>query len=123
MNTARDHHYAPQFYLRNFSVDGERRRVPCVAKEGPVLVWKERSIRGLGYEEDLYVHRIRGVPVSVEERLNSGFETPISQSETWKKISDGRAETLDVSDRPILYALVRHLEARTPHFLETMMEL
>lgn len=30
---------------------------------------------------------------------------------------------LDRSDKPILYALVRHLEARTPHYLETQLEL
>ena len=34
-----------------------------------------------------------------------------------------RRNTLDHSDKPILYALMRHLEARTPHYQATMNEL
>ena len=32
----RDHHYAPQFYLRNFAVDAEKRKIATVAKNGHV---------------------------------------------------------------------------------------
>ena len=61
--------------------------------------------------------------VSVETDINRRIETPISQSDTWTKIRTGRTDTLDASDRPILYALTRHLEARTPHYEATMHEL
>ena len=85
--------------------------------------WMERSIESLGYERDFYVHNDCGRPVSVETDINRTIETPISQSDTWAKIASGRADALDRSDRRILYALMRHLEARTPHARATAVEL
>jgi predicted amidohydrolase len=123
MNIARDHHYAPQFYLRNFAVDPERKKITTVAKNGTFAVWAERSIEGLGYARDFYVHLQAGVPVSVEEVINERIETPISQSDTWAKIVSGRTDALDRSDKAVLYALIRHLEARTPHYRATADEL
>jgi hypothetical protein len=122
-NDPRDHHVVPQFFLRNFAVDDARMKVTTVAREGRMAVWMERSIKGLGYERDFYVHIARGRPVSVETAINRSIETPISQSDTWAKIVAGRSDALDRSDRPILYALVRHLETRTPHYLETGRQL
>lgn len=119
----RDHHYAPQFYLRNFAVDPQRRKIATVAKNGHVAVWSQRSIEGLGYERDFYVHMRDGAPVSVETAINRRLETPISASETWRKVTSGDTAALDRSDRPILYALIRHLQARTPHALETTRQL
>jgi hypothetical protein len=121
-NVPRDHHYAPQFFLRNFAVDPEKRKLTTVAKHDRFAVWAERSIEHLGYERDLYVHFRRGIPVSVESAINSSIETPISQSGTWAKIASGRSDALDRSDKAILYALIRHLEVRTPHYLSTMRE-
>src|SRR6266481_2646481 len=123
MSEPRDHHYVPQFFLRNFATDAEKRKVTTVAKNGNFAIWAERSIEHLGFERDLYVHLRAGVPVSVESAINSRIETPISQSDTWTKIASGRTDALDRSDKPILYALVRHLEARTPHYLATQLEL
>lgn len=116
-------HYAPQFFLRNFAVDPAKKKITTVAKHGTLAVWARRSIERLGFERDLYVHMRHGVPVSVEAAINQGIETPISRSDTWAKIASGRTETLDRSDKPILYALIRHLEVRTPHYLATGMEL
>ncbi|KJC43170.1 DUF4238 domain-containing protein [Bradyrhizobium sp. LTSP857] len=123
MNYPRDHRYVPQFNLRNFACDPERRKIRTLAKNGEYAIWAERSIEGLGFERDLYVHSYAGIPVSVESTINRSVETPISQSDAWAKIQSGRTDALDRSDKPILYALVRHLEARTPHYLETQLEL
>jgi hypothetical protein len=123
INDAREHHYVPQFFLRNFAVDASRNRITTVAKHGRMAIWAERSIESLGYERDLYVHSVGGIPVSVETDINRRIETPISRSDTWAKIASGRAETLDASDRPILYALIRHLEVRTPHYQASINEL
>jgi Protein of unknown function (DUF4238) len=120
---ARDHHYAPQFFLRNFAVDQSRNRVTTVAKHGSLAVWAERSIQKIAHERDFYVHMSGGIPVSVETAINQRIETPLSQSDTWAKIAAGRTDALDASDKPILYALIRHLEARTPHYEATMKEL
>lgn len=119
----RAHHYAPQFYLRNFAVDAEKRKIATVAKNGHVAVWSVRSIEGLGYERDFYVHVRNGAPVSIETAINRRLETPISASETWKKIASGNADALDRADRPVLYALIRHLQSRTPHARETARQL
>lgn len=123
MNEPRDHHYVPQFYLRNFASDSAKRKISTVAKNGHLAIWSQRSIERMGFERDLYVHTRKGVPVSVETRIGQDIETPISRSETWDKIMNGHAEALDASDKPVLYALFRHLEARTPHAFQTMMEL
>lgn len=79
MSIARDHHYVPQFYLRNFAVDPEKKKITTVAKHGPFVVWSKRSIESLGYERDLYVSLSGGVPVSVETTINERIETPISK--------------------------------------------
>jgi len=123
MSEPHNHHYVPQFFLRNFASDSGKRKVMALAKNGEFAVWAERSIESLGYERDLYVHFRANVPVSVETTINSNIETPISQSDTWAKIVTGRTHELDRSDKPILYALIRHLEARTPHYYASQMEL
>lgn len=123
MSEPRDHHYVPQFYLRNFSIDPEKKKVAAVTKHGRRAVWAQRSIKSIGYERDLYVSLHRNRPISVETVINNRLETPISQSDTWQKITSRRADALDASDKPILYGLIRHLEARTPHYLNTMKEL
>ncbi|MDQ0314604.1 DUF4238 domain-containing protein [Amorphus orientalis] len=123
MSTPRDHHYIPQFYLRNFAVDPDKKKVNTVAKNGAMAVWAKRSIESLGFERDLYVSLSKGVPISVETEINKRIETPISQSDTWTKITSGRTDTLDKADKPIIYALIRHLEARTPKYKQTISEL
>jgi hypothetical protein len=122
-NEPRDHHYVPQFFLRNFATDPERRKITTVGKSGEFAMWATRSIDRLGYERDLYVHLHRGTPVSVETQINNHIETPISKSDTWAKIIAHKTECLDRSDKAIIYALMRHLEVRTPHYFETGREL
>ena len=82
-----------------------------------------RLFVGIGFERDLYVHMQRGTPVSVETTINADIETPLSKSDTWQKIIQGREDALDASDKPYLYALIRHLNVRTPHALTTTLEL
>lgn len=123
MGDPRDHHVVPQFFLRNFATDEARTKVTTLAKEGAIAVWMERSIKSIGYERDFYVHMQGNRPISVETDINRTVETPISRSDTWAKIVAGRSTDLDQTDRPILYSLVRHLEARTPHYLQTSVEL
>lgn len=122
MAEPRDHHYAPQFYLRNFAADPEGLKIHTVGKSGQTAVWTQRSIETIGYERDFYVHMVDGAPVSVETQINQQIETPISTSQTWRKIREEPA-ALDRSDRAVLYALVRHLKMRTPHALATSLEL
>lgn len=122
-NEPHDHHYVPQFFLRNFACDPEGKKIHTVMKHGSRAVWARRSIEGIGYEHDLYVHMNGGRPLSVEKAINRKIENPISQTDTWKKIATRHTDALDRSDKPILYAFIRHLEARTPHYFETGQEL
>ncbi len=86
----RKHHYVPQFYLRNFATDSRKLTVQAVAKHGARAIWGEKEIRGIGYQEDFYVHTVNGSPFSVETHLNRTLETPIAESDTWAKISSGQ---------------------------------
>lgn len=122
-NRPRKHHYVPQFFLRNFATDDKKKHILTVAKEGSRAVWSERAIKSIGFEDDFYITYKNGIPISVEEDINLNIETPISQSDTWAKIKNGCTEALDNSDRAILYALVKHLESRTPHYQATRNEL
>ena len=117
------HHYVPQFFLRNFSVDDQQKKVMALHKHGDRAVWAKKSIKSIAYEHDLYVHMDGSTPVSVEEKINTDLETPISQTDTWKKVSSGAIADLDTSDRAVLYSLVRNFEARTPHYRNTLREL
>lgn len=55
LDTPRDHHYVPHFYLRNFAFDPAKRRVKTVGKHGSPAIWSERSIGRIGFERDRYV--------------------------------------------------------------------
>ncbi|MFY9293695.1 MAG: DUF4238 domain-containing protein [Methylorubrum rhodinum] len=122
-NEPRDHHYVPQFFLRNFSIDKSGKKILTVAKNGDFAVWAERSIESIGFERDFYVHMDDGNLVSIENHINRGVENPISKSSTWRKILENKTDMLNEGDKPILYALIRHLEARTPHYLDTGRQL
>ena len=121
--TPRDHHYVPQFYLRQFASDPERRKIRTVMQDGDRAIFAERSIRNLGYERDLYVHLKGDAPVNIEVAIGKYAENPLSQSDTWRKISSGLGYQLDESDRAVLYALIRHLESRNIHAREITREL
>ena len=123
MTMTRNNHYVPQFYLRNFAVDSEKKKVTSVAKNDEYAVWSTRSIENIGFERDLYVTLSGGVTISIDPLINQRIETPISRSDTWAKIVSGKVDTLDKSDKPTLYSLIRHLEVRTPKYLQTKMEL
>lgn len=121
--TPRDHHYVPQFYLRLFAADPAGNKLWTVAKNDEYAIHALRSIKNLGFERDLYVHLINGVPVSVESVINENVETPLSLTETWAKIASNRADVLDKSDKGNLYSLIRHLQARNVHARATSREL
>jgi hypothetical protein len=116
-------HYAPQFYLRLFASDEKLTKIPTVTKHETRAVWAHSSIEYVGAEEDLYTVAIEGVPASVESKINRQIESPISRSDTWTKIAADEARLLTEEDKPVIYAMMRHLELRTPHARRTMEEL
>ncbi len=116
-------HYAPQFYLRNFAIDADKKKVTAVKKQGSKAIWQICSIRSIGSAKDLYTRQVGSELVSFESKIDRTIESPLAKTQTWQKICAGDAHLLDASDKPMLYAIVRHLEARTPHWRKTMEEL
>jgi hypothetical protein len=117
------HHFAPQFYLKNFACDAAGKKVMAVAKHGDRAVWQQRSIEYIGAKKVLYYHPTMHSKGYLERIINRDIESPISTSETWDKILNNCEQALDHTDMPVLYALIRNLEFRTPHSLQSMADL
>ncbi|UPT97737.1 DUF4238 domain-containing protein [Bradyrhizobium barranii subsp. apii] len=105
-------HYVPQFYMRQFALDGDKTKVKCLSRHDPYVSIGTKSISRIGYEEDLYTFSIAGSKASIEDDLNKNVETPIANSDTWRKILAGEPDRLDRSDKLTLYLLMRHLQFR-----------
>jgi len=114
----RKHHYVPQFYLRNFCCHDDENKVPSLSRHNHFLIKKRSSIGNIGYEDYLYKISDKDIEFCIEKYLNTDIETPFSQSETWKKISDNTPELLTKNDKFILYIFIRHLESRNIETLE-----
>lgn len=114
------HHYVPQFYLRKFRCADDENKAPTINRHNPFLIKKSSSIGHIGYEDHLYKIKDEEIEVCVEKILNRNIETPICQSNTWKKIDKGTPELLTDGDKLIIYILMRHLEARNIETLESL---
>ncbi len=107
------HHYVPRFYMRRFASAADPNKVDCLFRHEPFIVSKPKSIALIGYEDDLHtLTTIAGRP-SIEGDLNTGIETPLTQTSTWRKIEAGDVEALDeAEDKLNLFVLLRHLQTR-----------
>ena len=118
VNDPKKHHYVPQFYLRKFRCIDDENKVPTISRHNQFLIKKRSSIGRIGYEDYLYTITDREIEVCIERNLNRYIETPISQSEMWKKIDEGISELLTEDDKLIIYLFIRHLESRNIETLE-----
>jgi len=118
INDPKKHHYVPQFYLRKFHCVDDENKVPTISRHDPYLIKKKSSISRIGYEDYLYKISDKNIEQCIEKNLNLAIETPISQSETWKKIDNGTPELLNESDKLVIYMFMRHLESRNIETLE-----
>lgn len=118
INDAKKHHYVPQFYLRKFSCPDDDNKVPTISRHNPYLIKKRSSIGRIGYEDYLYKVTDENIELCIERSLNLTIETPISQSETWRKIDKGKPELLNKGDKLVIYIFMRHLESRNIETLE-----
>jgi hypothetical protein len=125
MNSSRppkNHHVVPRFYLRNFAIDSEKRKVPAVTKNGAYADWRITSIASTATEENFYKVPHLGNSAIYESDINRLVETPISTSAGWQKVLDGNFDFVetDVFD---LYCLLKHFLVRTPHSKGILAEL
>ena len=121
-NEPRDHHVLPRFFLKNFAINEARTRVrPSLRKAEWPSGWRGRS-RGWVTSATLRAHPT-GPPGFCRDPHQPHDRDTYLAKRHMGKIASGRSDVLDKSDRPVLYALVRHLEARTPLYLATGDEL
>jgi hypothetical protein len=121
-NEARKHHYAPQFYLRQFACDAAGTAAMALTQQHDFIVGEPKAISRMGYEDDLHTIETRFGRTSIEARVAREIEDPISKSPTWARVRAGDYRALGEGDVAILYLLCRHLEYRnhaTLKFIES----
>jgi hypothetical protein len=112
---ARDNHFVPQVYLRNFSSpSGEVREYRTLVSHSSVPLWKAVNVAGTGYERNLYTRIHRGEESDdIEQWLNREFESPAKES-FQKALVDGE---LTSGDWEVLVRFLAAQIVRTPAFL------
>jgi hypothetical protein len=121
-NEARKHHYAPQFYLRQFACDTGRTEAMALTRQHDFVVGEPKAISHMGYEDDLHAIETMFGRTSIEARIGREIEDPISKSPTWALVLADDHRVLGEGDIAILYLLCRHLERRnlaTLKFIES----
>lgn len=121
-NEARKHHYAPRFYLRQFTCDTDRTEAMALTKQHDFVVGEPKAISRIGYEDDLHAIETLFGRTSIEARIGREIEDPIAKSPTWARVLAGDYRALGEGDIAILYLLCRHLERRnlaTLKFIES----
>jgi hypothetical protein len=115
MTLARDNHFVPQFYLRNFSsTSGEVHEYRTLVSHSSVPLWKPVNVAGTAYEKNLYTRIHRGEETDdIEQWLNRVFESPAKEP-FQKVLADGE---LTNDDWEILLRFLAAQIVRTPAFL------
>lgn len=91
-----DNHFVPQLYLKQWSEDGKRIwAYRLLASNRRVPLWELRSIRGIGFQRDLYTEYVNGQEVDEFEKwMESEYEMP-AQDALNKVIHDKPLTTVD----------------------------
>jgi hypothetical protein len=112
---ARDNHFVPQFYLRNFSsASGEVYEYRTLVSHSSVRPWRSVNVAGTGYEKNLYTRIHRGEETDdIEQWLNREFESPAKEP-FQKVLADGE---LTSGDWEVLVRFLAAQIVRTPAFL------
>jgi len=115
----RDNHFVPQFYLKQWSEDGNRIWLyQILVSHERVPEWKLQSIRGIAYHSDLYTTTADGYEVDEFERwIEAEYETPAQ--EALNKVI--RNEALKSEDWNRLAMFLAAQDVRMPtNYLESM---
>jgi hypothetical protein len=115
MILARDNHFVPQLYLKNFAnASGQVREYHTLVSHSSVPAWKLVNVAGTGYERNLYTRIVHGEEADdIEQWLNREFETPAEAP--LKKVL--AYEQVTQSDWTILIRFLASQIVRTPAFL------
>lgn len=119
MGFHRDNHYVPCVYLKGFaSSPGKVQTYRILVADSRVPLWKESSIRGVGYHSHLYTRLVKGADSDeIENWLNREFETPAEEALA-KATTDAR---LLPGDWRTLVRFLAAQDVRTPaRFAESL---
>lgn len=94
---AEDHHYVPQFYMRQFALLEDKNKVMAVERHGDILNFARKSVGSIGYEKRLHDFVENRGTKSIESEVNKLVEMPFAESPTWKKIVDGECANVSVA--------------------------
>jgi hypothetical protein len=131
----RDNHFVSQFYLKQWSKDGNRIwSYRILVSHKRIQEWKLRSIRGVAFHRDLYTKLSKGQEIDEFERwIETEFETP-AQEVLDKVISDRALTTSDWERLALFFAaqdvrtptsyleLRRHWKQKLPQILKSTLE-
>jgi hypothetical protein len=115
MALARDNHFVPQLYLKNFaSASGEVCEYRVLVSHFNVPMWKLVNVAGTGYEKNLYTRIVRGEEADdIEQWLGREFESP-AKGPLERVLTD---KDLKDEDWRILVRFLASQIVRTPAFL------
>lgn len=90
----RENHYVPQFYLRSWSMEGNKVwAYPLLVPTGAEARWRERSISSIARLTDFYTSSIAGYDSDeIENWLNEEFE--VAAAPTIRKLTAGKELTV-----------------------------
>lgn len=114
----KNNHYVPQFYLRNWSTDGNTLYLyRTLVSDKNVPLWTRASIEHVASHQHLYTIMVDGEPNDYYEKwFNSEFETP-AQSVLEKVIHGSR---LTHADYELLIQFLAVQMVRTPKWYEAI---
>ncbi|TWB15546.1 uncharacterized protein DUF4238 [Nitrospirillum amazonense] len=120
-NITGDNHYLSQGYLKHWeSSPGHIQLYRILVSDERVPLWRERRIKGIGYQQHLYTRRITGQESDeIEQWFSKEFETP-AESAIQRALHNDRL-TPDDWRRLVRY-LAMH-DVRTPARLVEYLEM
>ena len=112
-NLTKNNHYVPQFYLKNFSLDGKKLFVyRTLVPNNNFPVWKSYSIRSVAMQTHLYTSIINGRESDeFEIFFEREYETPVQIA--YEKAINGRK--LNKEDWTYLIRFIASQIVRTPY--------
>lgn len=119
METRRDNHYVPSVYLKRFSSSpGKTWLYRTLVSDARVPVWREKFLRSVASQADLYsLAQLGGECDSIERWLDRDFEAPAERSLA-RAVADERLSPQDW-ERIVRFAMAQ--DVRTPaRFIESL---
>ena len=119
-NITHDNHYVPQFYLKNWSLDGKQIFVySLLVPDSRIPYWVPKNIKSAAVWNDFYTRNNGESEIDEFEKwFNSEFESPVQR--VLDNLLNGHKLSMD--DAKILSRFVAAQHLRTPAHLSGLLE-